>query len=460
MANYLLLRNNKESGPYSLEALVQMGLKPYDLVWVEGRSAAWRYPSEIEDLKAYAPAVEEQPFDRFFKKPAEQQEIQAEKKVVQMATAHESIVNSTIGSYAKPVFVAMPAKKQVANVIKKEEPAPPTYKQLATEFAVNTFEENNKYSGFASDKDTAVSPSLETKYAQSLDDITEHYVQTLVDRKRKLAQKKQILSVAQKALPFAAVLLIGIVLGMFVLNRNSRNNDLINQGSVKNARLQLPVNMAAEDAVSQQQTTGNQPAVPATAQTATPGQAAEQPSSPKQDVANQSGVKKPVSKSANLKTNSPVAKTHNNTSGSTLVTKPASSGVDAQTGERMKMIRSPMEEGKVAGEPSTTGKNNSLLQQVSVKANDYKRGTFGGIHDLQLTVQNNSPYLLDQVSVELQYLKPSEQPLKSELVQFTSVPPTGSLTLTIPPSNRGIKVAYKITKIESKQFGNEVAGKQ
>jgi hypothetical protein len=247
---------------------------------------------------------------------------------------------------------------------------------------------------------------------------------------------------------------------MFVLNRNSRNNDLINQGSVKNARLQLPVNMAAEDAVSQQQTTGNQPAVPATAQTATPGQAAEQPSSPKQDVANQSGVKKPVSKSANLKTNSPVAKTHNNTSGSTLVTKPASSGVDAQTGERMKMIRSPMEEGKVAGEPSTTGKNNSLLQQVSVKANDYKRGTFGGIHDLQLTVQNNSPYLLDQVSVELQYLKPSEQPLKSELVQFTSVPPTGSLTLTIPPSNRGIKVAYKITKIESKQFGNEVAGKQ
>src|SRR5438270_14079567 len=50
---YLLLRNNKQNGPYSLEELVQLGLKPYDLVWVEGRSAGWRYPGEIEALKSY-----------------------------------------------------------------------------------------------------------------------------------------------------------------------------------------------------------------------------------------------------------------------------------------------------------------------------------------------------------------------------------------------------------------------
>ena len=67
---YLLLRDNKQSGPYSLDELKVKGLKAYDLVWVEGRSAAWRYPSEIEELKAFAPVVEEQPFDRFFNKPA------------------------------------------------------------------------------------------------------------------------------------------------------------------------------------------------------------------------------------------------------------------------------------------------------------------------------------------------------------------------------------------------------
>src|SRR6185437_3661728 len=70
MTMYLLLRNNKQSGPYSSEELKSMGLKAYDLVWLEGKSAAWRYPCEIEELSACAPAVEEQPFDRFYKKPA------------------------------------------------------------------------------------------------------------------------------------------------------------------------------------------------------------------------------------------------------------------------------------------------------------------------------------------------------------------------------------------------------
>jgi len=71
MASYLLLRDNKESGPLSLDELVSLGLKPYDLIWIEGRSAAWRYPSEIPELKNFAPVVEEQPYDRFFKKPLE-----------------------------------------------------------------------------------------------------------------------------------------------------------------------------------------------------------------------------------------------------------------------------------------------------------------------------------------------------------------------------------------------------
>ena len=66
-----MLRSNKQSGPYTLQQLVTTGLKPYDLVWVEGKSAAWRYPSEVENLKEYAPSTEEQPFDRFYKKPEE-----------------------------------------------------------------------------------------------------------------------------------------------------------------------------------------------------------------------------------------------------------------------------------------------------------------------------------------------------------------------------------------------------
>ena len=51
MNTYLLLRDNKKSGPFTADELRTMGLKPYDLVWLEGKSAAWRYPGEIDELK-------------------------------------------------------------------------------------------------------------------------------------------------------------------------------------------------------------------------------------------------------------------------------------------------------------------------------------------------------------------------------------------------------------------------
>lgn len=51
---YIILRDNKEKGPYSLEELLQFSLKPHDLIWVEG-GASWRSPSEIEALKLNIP---------------------------------------------------------------------------------------------------------------------------------------------------------------------------------------------------------------------------------------------------------------------------------------------------------------------------------------------------------------------------------------------------------------------
>lgn len=119
--------------------------------------------------------------------------------------------------------------------------------------------------------------------------------------------------------------------------------------------------------------------------------------------------------------------------------------VNAVTGERNKTTRN---DGNAAA--SSTKENISSL--VSVKSNDYKRGAFGGIRDLQLTVSNNSNYILDNVIVELQYLKPSEQPLKTENISFNSVAPQGSMTIAIPPSKRGVKVAFRIVKIESKEL--------
>jgi hypothetical protein len=71
---YVLLRQDKQTGPYSLAELIQFDLKPYDLIWIEGRSAGWYYPQEIAALHPYLPFLPQKP------KPAEPTPI-AEKKV-------------------------------------------------------------------------------------------------------------------------------------------------------------------------------------------------------------------------------------------------------------------------------------------------------------------------------------------------------------------------------------------
>ena len=67
MSTYLLLRNNQESGPFSIEEIKGMSLKSYDLLWIVGKSAAWRYPGEISELKSFAPPVPEQSGNLYIK---------------------------------------------------------------------------------------------------------------------------------------------------------------------------------------------------------------------------------------------------------------------------------------------------------------------------------------------------------------------------------------------------------
>ena len=50
MSNYLLLRDNQQSGPYSIEQLKNRGLRATDLVWVQGESDGWAFANEIPQL--------------------------------------------------------------------------------------------------------------------------------------------------------------------------------------------------------------------------------------------------------------------------------------------------------------------------------------------------------------------------------------------------------------------------
>jgi hypothetical protein len=100
----------------------------------------------------------------------------------------------------------------------------------------------------------------------------------------------------------------------------------------------------------------------------------------------------------------------------------------------------------------------SISSRLSLKANDYVVGSFGGIRNLEITLQNDSKYLLDKVAAELQYLNPEGMILKTENIYFQSVSPGQKETVAVKKSKRGVKINYKITSIESRVLNNGTAG--
>ncbi len=475
MAGYLLLRNNKESGPYSLEQLVEMGLKAYDLVWVSGKSAAWRYPGEVEELKPYAPAVEEQPYDRFFKKPSEQKEVPVKKQEpapVQQKDSHYTP--------AKSVFVTLPGgqKKAVEPVqqpvqpAKDPQPSYDAYKQYqpVTEDQ-KTGQETQEVAQTITITENPV--AAEIKYSQPLDDIKERYVKTLLDRKQRIASKAIVLNWAKKAAVVLAIVAVGVVIGFAMKSGDNKNEKLaVNTqpaaAPVTNEPVQeaptaeiLPAetNTQPEAQLLQQEQQTVEAPTTTTIKPVENKRLQENPELKKLVI-----EKKPATPLFESQSTEPVFDFKNETSPGVAL--------NERTGERSKKVRdyttdqetflplTPKTTEEKAAEkekPKAIMKNSSLSKQVSVSSNEYTKVAFGGIRNLQLTVTNDSKQTLDKVTVEVDYLKPSEQPLKTETVNFRSVAPGATMTIRVPDTNRGIKVNYRITNIVSSQPGKDVA---
>ena len=207
MKQYRLLRNNKESGPYTAAQLIQLGLKPYDLVWLDGRSAAWRYPGEMDEFKPYAPPVEEQPFDRFFNKPS-LEKLQRTSAILPTQPADVTVKPPT----AKPRIRVKADWNQVGEPTKQviaAAQAPPDYEQPAPVIkqAIDTTWEkqwldwqqekkavenagrfelkplaSNNYERFTE-------PLIETKFSQSLDSLKLRYADTVLKARGKASME-------------------------------------------------------------------------------------------------------------------------------------------------------------------------------------------------------------------------------------------------------------------------------
>jgi hypothetical protein len=453
MASYLLLRDNKESGPFTMDDLLSFGLKPYDLVWIQGKSAAWRYPSEVDELKPFAPAVEEQPFDRFYKKNNEEKKEELTPVVNEyprhtpVAKEDPPVINEEYNRYIpaakkeeeikfvpkKSVFVTLPEHKQAE--VKKNIQPPVQEQEKAVTTPTISITENPA--------------AAEIKYSQPLDEIKEMYVKTLLERKDKKAKKGIVIKLLKKVAVFGGLIVLGVLAGFIIKSKSGKGNKEVGQ------------TLQASPLVSNNQV--NELVT--------------------ESVQENESVRDPLVQKNKIDAQEPSQKTGESTQTSDEPTtvrirketmlivpkereefparqiEPQPSEIDPVTGERASKVRSNNSVRGVEEKAVMKPGKNSLHDLVSVASNDYKRVAFGGIRNLYLTVTNNSKYELDNVIVELQYLKPSEEPLRTENIKFKSIAPNASSTIRVPDTNRGIKVSYKIITIDSKQNSDSVAGR-
>jgi hypothetical protein len=529
MPSYRLLRSNKESGPYSLNDLLTLGLKPYDLIWVDGRSAAWRYSSEISELKEYAPAVEEQPFDRFFKKPSEN--VTPEKKPIPDYNPNPQIVNQpkTTNENFEKEEVRETYKDPAEETVKSKKPVPeipnPSYQSYQPQPKKKVFVSMPETDGFtpyqnsyqeekyeqylpkpnpiqqkaSQQEERSYSPiniqeseesKVETKYTQSLDDIKEMYINTLVQRKTKNKRKEIIKRYIRPALLPLLLVITGVAIGYFI---TSKKNSIQASESVSKITPQQTTpqpnipEQKSEDPIDQNNL---QPAEQKNPVSSTDNKN-DKIITPQQEKLSQGKAINSREKNQEQRTTQP-RKENNNAalvfktvnppikekatyipSDETTFTQKKNVEVDPTIGERKSVVRDNngvVAENNFKSNAESSNKKNSsehsfledehknIRDLVSVKSNNYIRGTFGGISGLELTVYNNSNYLIDEVSVELQIMKPSEQPLRTDIITFKNISANGAVTVKVPDSQRGIRVDYRITNVESKQWQKGTAG--
>jgi hypothetical protein len=395
---YLLLRDNKQSGPYSFDELKTKGLKAYDLVWVEGRSAAWRYPSEIGELSAFAPAVEEQPFDRFYKKPAPAVKA-ADTAIVTMtqpATTSNPVTKRTI-------YVTMPGGIAARETWREQAPA----------------------------RDTP--PVREPAPAREiLREITPV---------REVARRP-----AKVWLPVAigAAVLILLAAGIFI-------GLSIQKGAPQSFK--LASRLDNEQPPIGRTTAQQLPAPPATnpaGGAAIGSNAGNGQEAPISTAANAAGPGRSVNKAKVTVSKQKVepANTQLAVAPATVADSPANSStvLHRETVHRTDAVQSqPVDDHESL--------KTVLASQISVGTNKYEVGTLGGIRNLQVTVTNRSAFSLDLVVVAVSYIQANKKTYKTENLYFRGIGPGSALMLEAPKSSRGIHVEYKITSLNSKELG-------
>jgi hypothetical protein len=381
MSSYLLLRNNQESGPFTLDEVKSMSLKSYDLIWVVGKSAAWRYPGEIPELKSSTPSVPEQETDLFRKRTnTESQGSDSNALIPDPRNSQRSITNGQRPATNHSVYINLPAEKKSEN---------PLSDLILAESGLTA----------------SVSPKSE-------DDFSEIYKR---QPSAAVRYSGKILWVSTVILLFGA----GIMTGLFISDRGKffssdenrpQNNPTLHEIVFKDKKENVTGANSKNPEVNNNEISIMNPDSTKKTNSITKKQ-------------NSGNIKKVITVTALNKD---------------------SMAAEQALLAAIRIKDSLKQDARRKSEILYQAIRSNPEKYLNLSTGRYSTGLFGGISSFPVTVTNNSPVKIEMVEVTIDYVQNNDKVFKTETLSFNDLEPGEALTVKAPKSPRGTKITSQI----------------
>lgn len=417
MSTYLLLRNNKQTGPFTLDELKKMSLKAYDLVWVEGKSAAWRYPGEIPEFISFAPAVPEQPFDRFYKKTKPGTVLTEEKPVI--GSPGEAKAAGEMKAVAKTDTVSVRTDPTSNTVVDSREesshtPAPNPNRESRDSVYINLPGLEKKPPGNA-----PVIPSHEP-IDLDWDEPRESPMVKIPSSKRKPGRKALVIG------SVVVFFIAGMLTGFYISNRRNFYSTYGDAPRQETVRVKSP-----ELTQSSFDGSGSLPDIK---KDKIP-ESKKESILPEQENQLNSRSKKKLNTAEQERSDSALA--------AALAAAEHRATDSAQKKQEAEMKRKALE-ARISAHPE---------EYLLITTGNFKTGLLGGISETPVTLTNRSGVKMDLVVVAIDYILHNKKIFKTENLSFHDIAPGETATVTAPKSSRGVNITYRLTVANSQQIG-------
>ena len=435
---YLLLRNNQQTGPYSFEELLELHLKPFDLVWVEGKSCGWRYPNEIETLKTFFPSSETSDARDAATKPAE------------TSKPFEPRESYTPSPAPKKIFVSMPLNTARQALPKQSVEDP--IEQKAEELRKRAL----SY--------TAPQEPVQTNYVRNLQEAEEEYTQWAYQKKTK---KKSLINKKWLAISCTGVVLL--FAAWWAGSNVFKTTEPATSTTLHQPEKQEQDPVSVEEIVTPDKTPepSKNISIPQPAHSTSTATANKEPAKkqtiekqitlPEQTIATtvkpqDEAVEKIIDNASPVETQEETVAEAPAEKKKTLKERVSELFKKKKPDEATENSQSKPAENK-NGERTATRRNDDaeanavitdVSDQVEIKTNKIADSWMMGVKNLKLTLFNRSNLTINSAKVEVLYYSEQNNLLDKKILSFSNVPPGKSQTLPAPDQRLADHIEYKI----------------